>query len=198
MIFPTFQEIKSGYCTYTRRGKYKGYDEDGPIFTKSTYHDIIIEHNAYSEIIQNIYYRTDRKGNPRYFAFNMLGNKYAYKFEFTEAGWAECIMKIKSILTWYNKCIKKLLDIPSVGDIKYMLAEKDGFYEVLKVKIMSYHNIVGKEEYDVAVAGTSNVQRIPANKLKDKLEAESIAKSLNDAKRRIAIERSKRIEKLRK
>lgn len=109
-LFPTFKEIQQGYQVFQKQGKYKGTDWYGnPIFGKSRKYEIVIAHNAYSELLNSIYYVVDAKNKPLYFKFILAGNNYAYSYSFDEQGWQACVSKIQSILTWYNKCIKNIL-----------------------------------------------------------------------------------------
>lgn len=109
-LFPTFEEIDKGYQVIRAQGRFKGYDYDGePVFSKSRKFEVIIAHNTYTELIKSIYYQTDAKGNRLHFKFNLAGNNYAYSFPYCEEGWKDCVDKIKSILSWYNKCIKRIL-----------------------------------------------------------------------------------------
>lgn len=146
-LFPTFEQIDAGYCCLRRQGKYLGIDQYGaPKWAKSTYVDIVINHQEYKEIITNIYYRATKKGKVMYFGFELAGNKYSYHFEYSKEGWQQCKDKIVSILQWYNKCINKILGIANVDDTRYIFDSKN---EIVTVKVASIHNICGKLEYDV-------------------------------------------------
>lgn len=109
-LFPTFEEVDRGYQVFQAQGRYKGTDWSGnAVFSKPRRFEIVIAHNAYSELIKSIYYKTDVKGKRLSFHFNLAGNNYSYSFPYCKDGWNACVDKIKSILSWYNKCIKRIL-----------------------------------------------------------------------------------------
>nr|DAG82939.1 MAG TPA: hypothetical protein [Caudoviricetes sp.] len=44
-----------------------------------------------------------------YYDTIIAGNKYGYRYNYSEKGWADCIAKIKSILSFYRRCIDTIL-----------------------------------------------------------------------------------------
>lgn len=108
-VFPTFDEINQGYNVYLLH-EYKGLDEDGnPKYSDKLDMEIRIHNCQYSELINGVYITRDRKWNKTGFRFVLAGNKYDYRFEYSEEGWNACIDKIKSILEYYRKIINKML-----------------------------------------------------------------------------------------
>lgn len=71
--------------------------------------EVIIAHNNYKEIINGVYITRNRKHENTGFRFVIAGNKYAYHYNYSEKGWADCVTKIKSILLFYRKCINIIL-----------------------------------------------------------------------------------------
>lgn len=108
-IFPTFDEIDTGNNVYLLHD-YKGLDENGePTYSDKLDMEVVIAHNNYNELINHVYITRDRKWNKTGFRFVLAGNKYAYRFEYSEEGWQACIDKIKSIMEYYRKIINKML-----------------------------------------------------------------------------------------
>lgn len=109
MKFPTFEEIDKGYCVYTDY-VYLGKDDCGePKYGEKKDLEVIIAHNNYKEIINGVYITRNRKHENTGFRFVIAGNKYAYHYNYSEKGWADCVTKIKSILLFYRKCINIIL-----------------------------------------------------------------------------------------
>lgn len=108
-IFPTFDEIDHGYCVYLLHD-YRGLDAEGnPKYSDKLDMEVRVANNKYSELGLKIYVTRDRKWNNTGFRFELVGNKYAYHFEYSEEGWQACMDKIKSILEYYRKLINQML-----------------------------------------------------------------------------------------
>ena len=60
--------------------------------------EVIIAHNNYKELINGVYIKRNRKHENTGFRFVIAGNKYAYRYNYSEKGWADCVTKIKSII----------------------------------------------------------------------------------------------------
>ncbi len=108
-IFPTFEEIKDGYCVYEKSGAYKGLDDDGnPIFSRRLAKEVSIDHGWYNKYI-TIDIILDRK-------FKKVGFHYGYDnkmrsrhYSFTESGYAVMLADIKKDLEYDSAMIKKLI-----------------------------------------------------------------------------------------
>ena len=109
MKFPTFEEVDKGYCVYTDY-VYLGNDAHGePKYGEKKDLEVVIAHNNYKEIINGVYITRNRKHEKTGFRFVIAGNKYGYRYNYSEKGWADCVTKIKSILLFYRRCINTIL-----------------------------------------------------------------------------------------
>jgi hypothetical protein len=110
-IFPTFDEIKEGYCVYERQGPYKGEDDYGtPIFGRRLSKKVSIQHGWYDKYITIDIILSPRTYAPIGFKFGYDGKWFTYKYEYSEKGYEEMLKKIKEILQYDVKLINQLIE----------------------------------------------------------------------------------------
>jgi hypothetical protein len=109
-IFPTFEEIKEGYCVYERQGAYKGDDYYGdPIFGRRLSKKVSIQHGWYDKYITIDIVLSRRTYAPIGFKFGYDGKWFTYRYEYSEKGYAEMLKKITEILETDVKLINQLI-----------------------------------------------------------------------------------------
>ena len=110
-IFPTFDEIKQGYCVYDRQGYYKGEDDYGtPIFSRRLSKIVSIEHGWYKKYISIDIVLSPRTYAPVGFKFGYDDKWFTYRYEYSEKGYNEMLKKIKEQLRYDMKQINELIE----------------------------------------------------------------------------------------
>lgn len=110
-IFPTFDEIKEGYCVYERQGAYKGDDDYGtPIFGRRLSRKVSIQHGWYDKYITIDIVLSRRTNAPIGFKFGYDDKWFTYRYEYSEKGYKEMLKKIKEILQYDAKLINQLIE----------------------------------------------------------------------------------------
>ena len=108
-IFPTFEEIKGGYCVYEKSGAYKGLDDDGnPIFSRRLSQEVSIDHGWYNKYI-SIDIVLNRKFEKVGFRYGHEDKRRSRQYEFSESGYTKMLADIKKDLEYDAEQIKKLL-----------------------------------------------------------------------------------------
>lgn len=108
-IFPTFEEIKEGYCVYEKSGAYKGLDDYGtPIFGRRLSQTVSVEHGWYKKYIA-IDIVLNRQLKQVGFRYGYEEKRRPRKYEFTESGYNQMLADIKKDLEYDTEQIKKLL-----------------------------------------------------------------------------------------
>lgn len=109
-IFPTFDEIKDGYCVYDRQGRYKGEDDYGtPIFGRRLSQKVSIQHGWFDKYITIDIVLSRRTNKPIGFKFGYDDKWFTYRYEYSEKGYKEMLKKIKEILQFDVKLINQLI-----------------------------------------------------------------------------------------
>ncbi len=117
-IFPSFDEIKSGYCVYDKSGAYKGLDDYGtPIFGRRLSQTVSICHGWFKKYIA-IDIVLNRQMRQVGFRYGYEEKRRSRKYAFSESGYTQMLADIKKDLEYDAEQIRKLL-----GDIK---AEQEG------------------------------------------------------------------------
>lgn len=110
-IFPTFDEIKDGYCVYDKQGPYKvEYDYGTPIFGRRLSKKVSIQHGWYDKYITIDIVLSHRTYAPIGFKFGYDGKWFTYRYEYSEKGYNDMLKRIKEILQDDVKFINKLIE----------------------------------------------------------------------------------------
>lgn len=110
LIFPTFEEIDKGYCTYEKAGRFRGVDDDGnPLYAKSRYMEVVVAHNEYKNYIA-IDIVLDHKYRRDGFRFGRLGKWRPYIFEYSKDGYEKMLKFIHDDLSFDKNEIQKLIE----------------------------------------------------------------------------------------
>lgn len=109
-IFPTFDEIKKGYCVYLKTGRFKGTDEFGePIYGRSRSMEVCIAHNSYQKYI-TIDIVLNRKFKEEGFRYGYEEKRRSRQYEYSESGYLQMLADIQKDLEYDAKQIAALLD----------------------------------------------------------------------------------------
>lgn len=108
-IFPTFEEIKDGYCVYDKQGAYKGEDDYGtPIFGRRLSQTVSIDHGWYKKYVA-IDIVLNRQMKQVGFRYGYEDKRRSREYEFSESGYAEMLADIKKDLEYDNALVQKLI-----------------------------------------------------------------------------------------
>lgn len=108
-IFPTFEEIKDGYCVYEKTGAYKGLDDCGnPIFSRRLSKTVSIDHGWYNKYIA-IDIVLNRKFEEVGFRFGYEDKRCSRQYDFSEDGYAQMLADIRMELVHDAFYIRQLL-----------------------------------------------------------------------------------------
>lgn len=109
-IFPTFEEIDKGYCTYEKFGRFRGVDEDGnPLYARSRYMEVVVAHNEYKNYMC-IDIVLDRKYRRSGFRFGRLGKWRPYIFDYSKEGYEKMLKFIHDDLSFDVSETQKLVN----------------------------------------------------------------------------------------
>lgn len=108
-IFPTFDEIKEGYCVFTKIGRYRGMDEDGnPLFCRCRTMEVYIAHNCFQKYVA-IDIVLNRKFEKDGFRYGYEGKRRSRIYEYSESGYLQMLADIQKDLKYDAKQISALL-----------------------------------------------------------------------------------------
>lgn len=109
-IFPTFDEIKKGYCVYRKTGKFKGVSEFGePIYAAVRSMEVCVAHNAFQKYVA-IDIVLDRKYKEAGFRYGYEEKRRSRKYEYSESGYLKMLADIQKDLEYDARKIAALLD----------------------------------------------------------------------------------------
>lgn len=109
-IFPTFDEIKQGYCVFTKTGRFRGTDEDGnPLYCRCRTMEVVIAHNVFQKYV-TIDIVLNRKFEESGFRCGYDGKWYTRQYEYSESGYLQMLADIQKNLEYDAKHIAILLD----------------------------------------------------------------------------------------
>lgn len=108
-IFPTFDEIKGGYCVYDKSGAYKGEDDYGtPVFGRRLSQIVSVCHGYYKKYIA-IDIVLNRQLKQVGFRYGYEEKRRSRQYEFSESGYSQMLADIKKDLEYDAEQIQKLL-----------------------------------------------------------------------------------------
>ena len=108
-IFPTFEEIKGGYCVYDKSGAYKGEDDYGtPIFGRRLSQTVSVDHGYYKKYIA-IDIVLNRQMKQVGFRYGYEEKRRSRQYEFSESGYAQMLADIKKDLEYDAEQLRRLL-----------------------------------------------------------------------------------------
>lgn len=109
-IFPTFEEIDKGYCTYEKCGRFRGVDDEGnPLYARSRYMEVVVAHNEYKNYMC-IDIVLDRKYRRIGFRFGRLGKWRPYIFDYSKEGYEKMLKFIHDDLSFDVSETQKLVN----------------------------------------------------------------------------------------